>query len=295
MAYRERRFHARDGLSLYFRDYGDPDSAATPVLCLGGLFRNCRDFDPFAERLARDRRVLCPDLRGRGRSDYDPDWRHYRPAIYLDDISRLLEAANTGRVIVVGTSFGGLLAMALGAFMPLGLAGLVLNDAGPEVERDRLESVLDYIGAERPQPDWESAAEAVRTHPPGAVFQTGAMLEAMVRNTYREGGDGLLHFDWDVNIVRPLVEDRADPPDLWPHFRGLRPIPLLVFRGEVSDVFPEQCFRRMGREYPEARLVTVPGTGHAPTLTEPECIAALDEFLHGLAPARRSQRTASCR
>ena len=288
MAYRERRFAARDGLSLYFRDYGGPDSALAPVLCLAGLFRNARDFDPVAERLAAERRVLCPDLRGRGRSDYDPEWRNYRPAIYLDDLARLLAFANVHRFVAVGTSFGGLLAMALAAFMPLSLAGLVLNDAGPEVERDRLDSVLDYIGAERPQPDWEGAAEAVRTHPPGAVFQTGAMFDAMVRNTYREGADGRLHFDWDVNIVRPITEDRAGPPDLWPHFRGLRPIPLLAFRGEVSDVFPEACFLRMGREYPEARLVTVPGTGHAPTLTEPECAAALDEFLHGIDQGRFS-------
>ena len=282
MAYRERRFDSKDGLSLYFRDYGDPDSAATPVLCLAGLFRNARDFDPVAQRLAEGRRVLCPDLRGRGRSDYDSEWRNYRPAIYLDDLSRLLAFANVHRFVAVGTSFGGLLALLLGPFMPFSLAGLVLNDAGPEVEREKLDAVLDYIGTERPQADWAGAAEAVRTHPPGAVFQSEAMFEAMVRNTYREGADGRLHFDWDVNIVRPITEDRAESPDLWPYFRGLRPIPLLVFRGEVSDVFPEACFLRMGREYHEARLVTVPGTGHAPTLTEPECVAALDAFLHGI-------------
>ena len=114
------------------------------------------------------------------------------------------------------------------------------------------------------------------------MFQTEAMFEAMVRNTYREGEDGFLHFDWDVNIVKPIIGTQGESPDLWPYFRGLSPIPLLAFRGKVSDAFSEECFTRMGREYPEARLVTVPRTGHAPTLAEAECVSALATFLRGL-------------
>ena len=282
MAYCERRFTAQDGLGLYFRDYGDPDSTATPVLCLGGLFRNARDFDPLARRLGENRRILCPDLRGRGQSDYDPDWRNYQPRTYLNDIAQVLVQTNVQRVVVVGTSFGGLLAMGLGAVMPMNLAGVVLNDVGPEIRQDTLDSILSYIGTEHPEPDWPSAAEAVRTQTPGTVFQTDAMFEAMVRNTYREGEDGLLHFDWDVNIVKPIVATQSATPDLWPYFKGLQPIPLLAFRGEKSDALTRNCFLQMGREYPNARLVTVPGTGHAPTLTEPECVVALDMFLRDL-------------
>lgn len=282
MSYREHRFTAPDGLSLFCRDYGDPGSAAAPVLCLGGLFRNGRDFDPIARALSKERRVLCPDLRGRGQSDYDRDWSNYRPATYLNDIARLIAFAGVRRFVVVGTSFGGLLAMGLGTFMPFSLAGVVLNDAGPEIEPDRFDRILEYIGRDRPQPDWEGAAEAIRTQTPFAVFQTEEMFDAMLRNTYREGEDGLLHFDWDVNIVKPIVETRSETPDLWPHFMGLHPIPLLAFRGEVSDLFSEKCFLRMGREYPGARLVTVPRTGHAPTLAEPECVSALNGFLRSL-------------
>ena len=282
MAYLEHRFTAQDGLSLYFRDYGDPASPATPVLCLGGLFRNSRDFDLLARRLAGKRRVLCPDLRGRGRSDYDPDWRNYKPATYLNDIAHLLAHTNIHQVVVVGTSFGGLLALFLGAFIPLAFAGVVLNDVGPEIEQGRLEDVLSYICVDRPQPDWESAVKAIKAQMPAAVYQTEAMFEVMVRNTYCEGEDGLLHFDWDVDIVKPIIGTQGAPPDLWTSFLGLRPIPLLAFRGEVSDVLSEECFMRMGQEYPGARLVTVPRTGHAPTLAEPECAAALDAFLRDL-------------
>ena len=142
--------------------------------------------------------------------------------------------------------------------------------------------MLAYISVDRPQPDWKAAAEAIRTQTPSAVFQTEAMFQAMVRNTYRQGEDGLLYFDWDVNIVKPIIGTSGGLPDLWPYFRGLRPIPLLAFRGEFSDLFPEECFARLGQEHPDARLVTVPRTGHAPTLTEPECIAALDSFLRDL-------------
>ena len=277
--YRERRFTAQDGLGLYFRDYGDPRSAATPVLCLGGFTRNARDFDALARRFCGERRVLCPDLRGRGRSDSDPNWRNYKPETYLNDIAHLLAVADVHRVVVVGTSLGGVLAMALGAVMPSALAGVVLNDIGPEIAPGGFDPILAYIRVDRPQPDWQSAARAIRTHLPDLVFQDDAMFEAMARNTYREGEDGRLHFDWDVDIVRPVLADGGAVPDLWPYFRGLRSVPLLAFRGEASDLLSEACFERMGRERPDARLVTVPRTGHAPTLTEPECVEALDAFL----------------
>ncbi len=278
-AYRERRFAAQDGLQLYFRDYGDPGSAATPVLCLGGLTRNARDFDALARRLAGERRVLCLDLRGRGRSDYDPDWRNYVPATYLNDIAHLLAVAGVHRVVVVGTSLGGVLAMAMGAAMPSALAGAVLNDIGPEIERGGLDPILSYIRVDRPQPDWESAVRTIRTLLPDLAFQDEAMFEAMARNTWREGGDGLLHFDWDVNIVRPALADGGATADLWPFFRGLRRVPLLAFRGAASTILSADCFARMAGERPDAGMVTVPRTGHAPTLGEPECIAALDAFL----------------
>ena len=281
-AWRERRFTAQDGLGLHYRDYGDADAAATPVLCLGGLTRNARDFDALARRVSARRRVLCLDLRGRGRSDYDPDWRNYRPETYIADIAHLLAAANLHRVAVVGTSLGGILAMAMAAAMPSSLAGVVLNDVGPEVEPGGLAPILAYIDADRPQPDWESAVRTVRTHLPNLAFQDEAMFETMARNTYREGEDGLLHFDWDVNIVKPLRRGGGAAPDLWPLFRGLRAIPLLAFRGAESDILSAGCFARMAAERPDARLVTVPRTGHAPTLAEPECVAALDAFLAGL-------------
>ena len=104
---REGRYTAQDGLDLYYREYGSALSRRTPVLCLAGLTRNSTDFEAFAKRISAGRRVLCPDLRGRGRSDRDPHWRNYNPRTYINDIVPLLPLANVQRVIVVGTSFGG--------------------------------------------------------------------------------------------------------------------------------------------------------------------------------------------
>ena len=191
-AYRERRFTAPDGLGLYFRDYGDPGSAATPVLCLGGLTRNAKDFDALARRVARERRVLCPDLRGRGRSDYDPNWRNY-PATYLNDIAHLLTVAASIASWWSEPRSAGYWRWRW-ARRCRRRAGAVLNDIGPEIERGGLEPILSYIRVDRPQPNWESAVRTIRTLLPDLVYQDEAMFEAMARNTYREGDDGLLHF-----------------------------------------------------------------------------------------------------
>ena len=123
--YRERWLTAQDGLKLYFRDYlppggvtgGGSAASATPVLCLPGVSRNSKDFAPLAQRLSQGRRVICPDYRGRGRSQYDPDWRHYHPPVYVDDIRHLLCALGVHQVHVIGTSLGGILALVMAVAM----------------------------------------------------------------------------------------------------------------------------------------------------------------------------------
>ncbi len=282
MEWRERRYTAQDGLGLYCRDYGDALSRRLPVLCLAGLSRNAKDFDDFASRLSADRRVLCPDLRGRGRSDRDPNWRNYDPRTYINNIVHLLTLTNVHRVVVVGTSLGGLLAMGLGPALPSALAGVILNDIGPELKPAGLKTIVEYLSVDRPQPDWEAAAASLKALLPDLCFQTGGMFDRMVRNTFREGENGMLHFDWDVDVIRPTIENGARVPELWPLFRGLRGIPTLAFRGEKSGLLTAECFEKMGREHPGLKRATVGGTGHAPTLTEPECVAAVDAFLDAL-------------
>jgi pimeloyl-ACP methyl ester carboxylesterase len=276
--YAEETYGAQDGLLLYYREYGDPLAPGTPLLCLTGLTRNSHDYHVLASRLAAGRRVICPDYRGRGRSPRDPDWRNYQPRVYIGDILQLIAAANLHRMVVIGTSLGGLLTMGLAVAQPACLAGVVLNDVGPDIDRGGLERIKGYIGHDQPQRDWDSAVSYAKQ-----MFKTvGDKSEAdwlrIAHGTFREGADGLLHVDWDVALARPL--QRVGPlPDLWPLFRALRRVPTLAFRGALSDVLTAATFDRMQREHPALTAVTVAGAGHVPTLDEPEARDAFDAFL----------------
>ena len=279
--FRECRHLSQDGLSLYFRDYGDHSSPATPVLCLPGLTRNSKDFDELATRLAADRRVLCPDYRGRGRSDYDSDRRNYTPATHINDIRHLLIVAGIDRVVVIGTSFGGMLAMAMAMASPTSLRAVVLNDIGPEVAAAGLKRIMSYVGSDRPQPDWSSAADEIRRMFPTLSCQTDAEWMAAAKATWRGGSDGLLHFDWDVRLAKTAARS-GRKTDYWPLFRGLADFPVLVLRGELSDILSQETVNRMMREHAKLKAVTVPGSGHPPRLCEPMALDALDDFLAGV-------------
>ena len=282
-AYREGTVSAQDGLLLYYRDYGDRLSVRTPVLCLSGLTRNSADFAPVAERLSSERRVICPDYRGRGRSAYDRDWRHYDPYVYISDISHLLTATGIGRAVIVGTSMGGLLAMGLAVLRPTLIAGVVLNDIGPDVASPGLGRILQYVGIDYPQPDWDAAIRFLKELTPNlAPKADDAWWRTHAEATYRKGADGRLHFDWDLALAKPLDRQRKTTPDLWTMFRGLKPIRTLAFRGALSDVLSEAVFRRMALEKPDLVCVTVPDAGHTPSLTEPQATSALDAFLQPL-------------
>src|SRR5919197_5435160 len=277
--FRERHISAQDGLQLYWRDYGSALSPRLPVLCLSGLTRNSRDFTELAERLSLTRRVLCPDYRGRGFSARDPNWRNYEARTYLNDVLHVLTAADVHRAVVIGTSLGGLLAMALAVLRPTSVAAIVLNDIGPEITPGGLERILAYIGTNRPQPDWDTAVAYLRHAIPHLALPTETAWRRLARGTYREGADGLLHFDWDTALVKPLLRGRGYVQDLWPLFHAVRTIPALAFRGERSDVLSAEAFERMGEAKPDMIRVTVPGAAHAPALDDPVCERSLDEFL----------------
>ncbi|HZS82684.1 MAG TPA: alpha/beta hydrolase [Stellaceae bacterium] len=279
LPYRERLISAQDGLRLYCRDYGDPSSSRTPVLCLTGLTRNSKDFANLALHLAPRRRVLCPDYRGRGRSEYDPNWRNYDPFVYLADIGDILAACGVERVIAVGSSLGGILAMGLAVLRPACLAAAVLNDIGPDVAPDGLGRILDFIRADQPQRDWPSAIRLLRDALPLLASKDDAWWEDFTRATYREGADGLLHFDWDIAIAKPLLRSNGKFQDLWPIFRALRDIPTLAVRGALSDVLSAEGLARMVAAKPDLEHVTVADVGHVPTLDEPEIAGPLDAFI----------------
>ena len=277
--YRERRIAAQDGLMLAYRDYPAPAPARTPIVCLPGLARNAKDFERIAGRLAGSRRVVCPDYRGRGRSDYDDDWRNYTPVTYLRDLHSVFAASGVHAAVVIGTSLGGILAMGLGVLAPTVVRGVVLNDIGPDVDTGGLARIIDLVGRDRAQPDWDQAIALCRRMYAQLGFDDEARWRQFAEATFRQRDDGLLHVDWDTRIVTPLTR-QSETPDLWPLFRSLRRLPVLSVRGALSDILSPQTLTRMQHEHTDLTTITIEAIGHAPTLEEPEAEKAIDDLLH---------------
>ena len=279
MGFSERFYTSQDGLSLYFRDYGKEHRVKTPVLCLAGLTRNSNDFSRLAEQLSSDRRVICPDYRGRGKSDYDPNWRNYTSFTYMNDIRHLLSSLNLCRVFVIGTSLGGLMAMGMGAAMPTTLAGALINDVGPVIEKQGLDKILKYMqdGASGFD-DWETAAAYLRERFPELPAETDEDWRWITRGTFEEGADGRIKHNWDYNLIRSLLKETAEP-ELWSLFQTLKRTPLVVTRGGLSDILSASTLDAMVAVIPELTAVTVDGVGHMLNLLEPECKEALDNAL----------------
>jgi pimeloyl-ACP methyl ester carboxylesterase len=263
---------AADGLRLYARDYGPPAGGALPVICLPGLTRNSEDFHELAEALSRDasrpRRVLSLDYRGRGRSEWDKDWRRYDLKVELDDCLKVLASSGIGKAVFVGTSRGGLIAMALGAAHPDRVAGIVLNDIGPVIEAKGLLRIRSYVGKlQEPRTLQEGAGILRRMSGDEFPAFTDDQWLRMARGTWHETADGPV-LSYDANLMKTL--EALDPgkplPDLWPLFDSLKAVPTLVIRGGNSDLLSDETLRLMMERHPSLTAITVPGQGHAPSL-----------------------------
>ncbi|MDJ0977085.1 MAG: alpha/beta hydrolase [Erythrobacter sp.] len=287
-SYDEKRWTSADGLELFYRDYAGAEGAEArvPVVCLHGLTRNSRDFGELAEHIAaQGRRVIVPEMRGRGFSDYAPTSSSYNPLQYVADVEKLFLEQQIERFISVGTSMGGLMTMLLAAVKPGRLEGLVMNDIGPEVELAGLERIGGYVGQGRSYPTWMHAAKSLQcVH--GEAFPDWDLDQwlEMAKRTLVVSQNGRISYDYDMAIAEPLSEPgNAAPDNLWTAFEALAGVPMVLIRGELSDLLSPETVERMARINPEMKLVAVPRVGHAPTLDEPEARAAIDGLLSALA------------
>ena len=277
--YRDGHFVVRDGLRLHYRDYpGNGDKP--PLLCLPGLTRNARDFAAFAELHSPEFRVLALEFRGRGESEYDPVPARYVPLTYAADVVEFLDQLSIPQAIFVGTSLGGLVTMTVAAISPDRIAAAILNDVGPDLSKVGLDRIRSYVGMNQRFSSWDEAADVIaqnNNHVP-ASFSHADWLR-MARRICRDAG-GEIVFDYDPAIAMPFTTTGATPRfDMWPLFIGLAKKPLLVIRGEKSDLLTAAAAEKMRDVAPNAKFATVPGVGHAPELDEPEAVAAIDDFL----------------
>lgn len=282
-SYHEIRFHSEDGLTLYARDYVRAATEQAPVvLCLHGLTRNSADFEDLALHLAETYRVVVPDQRGRGLSDWDSDPDHYQLPTYVADTLALLRHLDIQKVAIIGTSMGGLMALLLKGSHPEMVEAVVLNDVGPEIDPAGLARIRGYVGKTKPVQNWADAAATVELLNRVAMPEYGgADWARMARRLYREDDSGIPVLAYDPALAAPMEQDisAAVPPDLWPLFQGLDDIPVLALRGELSDILSKDCFSTMQQRLPGLMAVTVPGRGHAPDLSEPVAVEAIDQFL----------------
>ncbi|WP_343346043.1 alpha/beta hydrolase [Sphingomicrobium sp. XHP0239] len=274
-AYKDRYWNSPEGLKLHYRDYDGPLDGP-PLLCLPGLTRNARDFEPVAAAFAPKHRVIAVDFRGRGLSDPDPDPSRYEPRTYVADVLKLLDQLGIADAIFVGTSLGGIVTMLLASIEPERIAAALLNDIGPQLETAGLDRIKDYVSRGVQAPSFEDAAAAYSSGMADVYPRWDkAQWEVFARRVLHEK-DGAVRSNYDLAIGRNVVagEDSA-PMDAWHLLEGLKDTPVTILRGEHSDLFSTGVAKRMIEELPRAELVTVPDVGHAPSFDEPESIAAL--------------------
>ncbi|MCK8783559.1 alpha/beta hydrolase [Roseomonas sp. NAR14] len=278
-------FAARDGLRLAALDWeGPPAGTRTPILCLPGLCRTAHDYEPLAARHAGRRRVVALDYAGHGDSARADSLARYSPEQALRDVLDATAALGLARVALVGTSFGGILAMVLAAFRPRLLAAVALNDIGPRIEPQGRDSVRDFVGHDPAAISLEAAAEFLRERLPPLGIADAAGWRRMAGLTYALGPDGRWHPRWDTRIAEVTGDGAAAlEPVLWGCFGALAHLPLLLVHGEASRLLSADTVARMRRMRPDMTLVQLPGIGHAPLLSEPESIRALDAFLDDVA------------
>jgi pimeloyl-ACP methyl ester carboxylesterase len=274
---------ARDGLRLHYLDYTCPASSRLPLICLPGLARTADDFLLVAEAAHRSgRRVLALDYRGRGRSDWDPDWRHYDPDVEEDDIFTVLADAGVTEAVFFGTSRGGLHTMRIALARPGVIRAAVLNDIGAVIEKSGLLRIKTYVGKMPPLQRMSDAVALLRfamsaTFPAVTVEQ----FEIFARQTFEEK-DGQVQLRYDPQLTHTLddISPDADIADFWEPFAALSAVPILALRGETSDILSVEIFNEMARRAPKLEQYTVPGQGHAPLLLDQPTIDRVMTFLN---------------
>ena len=300
-AWRDIFYTARDGLRLYARHYPQGAAptashrpAARPVVCLAGLTRNSRDFHDLAMALSPARDVYALDYRGRGRSEYDSDWRNYTPYFETLDVLDFMTLHGLHDTTVIGTSRGGIIAMIMGTVRPGAIGAVVLNDIGPVIQANGLIRIVGYVGRIPLPKDWPEATRLVREI---SRRDFPAITEAMWRDIAHQSFDDVngqpgASYDTGLSRAFSLTEVAKGVPTMWPQFMTLARVPVLVIRGENSDILTPRTVQEMAARHPQFTSITVPGQGHAPFLKDRETIQSVLTFLAGADATHHARTTA---
>ncbi len=285
MDYTEHYYKSNDDLNLYYRIYGE-ETAQPPIVCLSGLTRNSQDFDGFAKQFSGSRQIFTLDYRGRGKSDWDSDYKNYDPQTYLADVMTFLTLADIETAIFLGTSLGGILTIALAGLAPQFVTAVILNDIGPEVSSEGSARIAGYVGEDVRFESLQDVAQAQKEMYQSAYpdVDESYWLETSNVGFIYDETDKNYRANYDLALGKAMIEqlEMSEPVDLWPFFETLKNKPTLAIRGALSDVLSEEVFEKMKTVLPEMSHLTLPNRGHVPTLTEPECLNTIQQFLDSL-------------
>ncbi|PCH94339.1 MAG: alpha/beta hydrolase [Rhodobacteraceae bacterium] len=273
-----QHFTTSDGLSLAYDDTGQ----GTPILCLSGLTRNSSDFQYVLPHL-KNHRVIRMDMRGRGQSDFDPDYANYNVLREGQDALELMDHLGIDRFAILGTSRGGIIAMTLAPLHHDRLLGVMLNDIGPAFDPRGIEAIMNFIGR---RPSAKTYTEMTALMPEISVGFNNvptARWDTETRTRWIDKPDGL-HLRYDPALRQALEEQsHGDTLDLWACFDAFKDIPLALVRGENSNLLTMETVSEMQNRMPQMHFSNVKDRAHIPFLDEPEALDILAAFLKDIA------------
>ena len=262
---------------LACREWPGPAGAPT-LVCVHGLTRNGRDFDTLAAALSDQYRVICPDMPGRGLSDYLADSAQYNYGLYLNDLAALVARLDVESLDWLGTSMGGILGMMMAATSGNPIRRLVINDIGAVIAKAGLERIASYIGLDPKFDSLDALADAMAANFVGSDRVPRAQILKLAQGASRILPDGRYGLAYDPHIADVFKSTPPQDVDLFPVWDRIA-CPTLVLRGGVSDILPRDVAEQMTQRGPKARLVEFEGIGHAPWLATQDQIAPVRDFL----------------
>lgn len=263
---------------MAYVEWGDPHNPRV-LVCVHGLTRNARDFDVLAQSLSGHYRVVCPDVVGRGRSNWLRLKDHYQVQQYVADMVTLIARLGVDEVHWVGTSMGGMIGMALAAQAETPVTRLVLNDVGPVIKAEAVKRIGEYVGLMPQFASFDEAEQYVRLVSAPFGKLTDAQWKHLTEHVTRQKADGGYEFVYDPGIAEPFRKAMNDEDVLlWPLYDAIR-CPTLVVRGAESDLLSHDTCLEMGTRGPKALIAEIPGVGHAPMFLDEAQVAVVKEFL----------------
>ena len=262
---------------VHYTEWGDPANPKV-LVCVHGMTRTSRDFDFLAAALEREYRVICPDVVGRGESDWLDDKTDYTYPLYVNDMATLIARLEVESVDWVGTSMGGLIGMFLASYAGTPVHKLLINDVGPLIPAAGLKRIAKYVGQVAIWDTFDAMDRALRAYAPAFGKLTEEQWRHMLIHSSRQLEDGRYTTAYDPGIAALFKTMELKDIDLWPVWDAIR-CPTLVLRGAYSDVLNHADAIAMTERGPRAKLIELPGIGHAPALMADDQIAVVRDWL----------------